>query len=164
MDPKPNRTNQIIIGIIVVLLVILGIYFITRKPAGTAEETTSPTPAITEAGTNDNKLVVGDQTPGGVVYTSSVTLANGGWVVVWDESNGAPGKIIGSKYYSAGTAPASVSVDPATVEGQNYYVALYADDGDQKFDITKDLPLTDASGNPILLRFKATQQFEEVKG
>jgi hypothetical protein len=99
--------------------------------------------------------VVESQTAGGSVMVASVTSEQDGWVVAHTEKNGEVGAIIAARRINAGTTQ-NVEIDllgAQTQAGNNYYVVLYNDDGDKKFDYKKDFPLKDAQGNVIATKF-----------
>lgn len=109
----------------------------------------------------ESALLVRDQAPGLRVDLAMVTIARDGWVVIHEEMDGKPGRILGARRVGAG-AGLSVSVEllRPTEEGRVYFAMLHADDGDRAFDHTRDLPLQDAGGNVILMRFIATVREE----
>ena len=101
-----------------------------------------------------NAVTVDDQPPGATAAIRMVTLARDGWVAVHEDDGGKPGRIPGATRYNAGTHEnGTVELLWPSEEGRVYYAMLHADDGDRKFDRTKDLPITDALGNPIMMRF-----------
>lgn len=87
-------------------------------------------------------VAVADQNAGMAVAVSKVTLSNAGWVVVREDTGNGMGNILGAQWLPAGTAD-NVSVDllRATEANKNYFVALYNDNGDKKFDKVTDLPI-----------------------
>jgi hypothetical protein len=123
----------------------------TTEEMATTETPTTSEPASTEA----NRIVMGDQFPGNVVFVSSVQLANAGWVEIHADNNGQPGAYIGSQYFDKGINTGKITLTKPTVEGGLYYAMLHSDDGDKKFDPAKDLPLKDAKGNIIMKIFHA---------
>ncbi|MDD5050462.1 MAG: hypothetical protein PHV93_01840 [Candidatus Pacebacteria bacterium] len=166
MEPTTNSSSRnMIIGIVVVIVVLaLGTYLFTRNSTpATPEASPTPTDAMVSAG--GDKLAVGAQFPGSTLYLDSVTFAKGGWVAVHEDNAGVPGKVIGSKYFPAGTNPGSIDLgNNKMVEGKDYIVMLHSDDGDGKFDEVKDAPIRDTSGNIIMLTVRASKTPEEVKG
>jgi hypothetical protein len=135
---------------------------------GGNKTTTTEEPTAEENGTNTpaaaNRVVVADQFPGNIVYLSSVQLANSGWVVVHKDNAGTPGDVLGYTWFDKGINPGQVKLTASTIEGGTYYAMIHTDDGDKKFDITKDLPLKDANGSVVMKMFKATATAIEVKG
>ncbi len=67
-------------------------------------------------------------------------------------------------YFEKGINPGKITLTEKTVDGGIYYAMLHSDDGDKKFDATKDLPLKDSKGNIIMKIFHATTNVTEVKG
>ncbi|OHA16882.1 MAG: hypothetical protein A3C79_00955 [Candidatus Taylorbacteria bacterium RIFCSPHIGHO2_02_FULL_45_28] len=159
MEPSSGiKTWQWVVTVIVIIvLIIIGIMVFGNDKAsdqddlGTDIDTTDTTASI-EA----NRVVLGDQFPGNVVFLSSVQLANGGWVVIHKDNAGIPGEIIGSMYFNKGINTGKITLTKPTTEGGIYYAMLHSDDGDKVFDDTKDLPLKDSKGNTIMKLFRAT--------
>ncbi len=152
--------------IVIIVLIIIGIMVFGNKKTDT-EMTPSDETATTEPiSTESNRVVLSDQFPGNVVYVSSVTLANPGWVEIHKDNAGTPGAIIGSLYMDKGTNPGGkITLTSPTVEGAVYYAMLHTDDGDKKFDASKDLPLKDSNGNIVMKLFHATVSANaEIKG
>jgi hypothetical protein len=163
------KTWQWVVTVIVIIvLVILGYKMFSGSsstPAETPENTEVPneTASNTNPATS-NRVMVVDQAPGDRVYVSSVQLANGGFVVIQKNDAGKLGAVIGSKYFEKGIYPGQVTLTTPTTEGGIYYAVLYTDDGDKKFDITKDMPLKDSAGNVIMKPFRVTSEPSDLKG
>jgi hypothetical protein len=153
-----------IIAVIVVIIIGLGFYMFGGS--NTAAPTTTGTDQSDTSGTaaSVNRIIVSDQFPGNVVYVSSVQLAAPGWVVIYTDAAGTPGKIIGQQWFAKGINPGKVNLTQSTVEGGTYYAVLANESGDSAFDATKDLPLKDAAGNVIMKIFHATSAAAEIKG
>lgn len=167
MQPETNgvKTWQWVVTVIVIIaLILLGYYMFKGSDSVTTTDDTVETEESME--TKDiNRVVVTDQFPGNIVYLSSVQLSNPGFVVIKKDKAGTPGDVIGSQYFDKGINPGKVTLKSSTVEGTSYYATLYADtDGNKIFDITKDMPLKDASGKEIMKAFRASSTVTEVKG
>ncbi len=160
MQPESNgiKTWQwVVTAIIIIVLIIIGVLVFNNKSTETpGAMTETPTTTETPAASVVNRIIMSDQYPGNVVYLSSVQLAKPGWVVIHKDAAGKPGAIIGSVYLPAGTNPGKVTLTSPMVDGQLYYAMLHNDDGDMKFDATKDMPLMDASGTAIMKPFRAS--------
>ena len=77
------------------------------------------------------------------------------WVVVYEDTNGVPGNILGAKIVDIGRFSVQVKLLRGTLPDRLYYVKLQADDGDHKFDFTKDLPMTNQiTGQEIMTAFR----------
>jgi len=160
MEPSSGiKTWQWVVTVIVIIaLIIIGIMvFNNKKSSDVSDMTPTDTTDIVDTSSETNRIVMSDQFPGNVVYVSSVTLANAGWVEIHKDNAGTPGAIIGSIYLEKGINPGSkITLTSPTVEGGIYYAMLHSDDGDKKFDAAKDLPLKDSKGNIIMKLFRAT--------
>lgn len=158
------RAWQWIVTIIVIIALIwIGIKVFGGKSAGT---TGTETPTPTETSTQEvNRIVMSDQYPGNVVYLSSVQLNKPGWVAIHKDNRGQPGAVIGMAYFDSGINPGKITLSQSTVEGGTYYAMLHSDDGDKKFNESKDLPLKDSRGNVIMKIFHASASVgSEIKG
>jgi hypothetical protein len=97
----------------------------------------------------DNSIFAGKQAPGRSLVLDRVVLKNGGYVVVYENTPEPTGEILGtSKYLSAGEhvrVPVILSRD--VKNGEVFNAMVHGDNGDKKFDITKDAPLRDRDGN-----------------
>jgi hypothetical protein len=166
---NPNSTGikpwqWIVTAIVVIALIILGFTMYGNK-SGAPTDTSGTDSSMTDTSTGANRIIVGDQYPGNVVYLSSVQVEKAGWVVIHADNAGQPGKIIGQAWVEAGINPVKVTLTSAMVEKGTYYAMLHSDDGDKSFDATKDLPLKDASGNIIMRIFHASSSVSMgVKG
>jgi hypothetical protein len=154
----------VVTAIVIVALIVVGIVVFSNK--GTVDTTGDV--ADTRDNTSNvsvNRIVIGDQYPGNVVYVSSVQLANGGWIVIHKDNAGKPGDVIGSVYSKAGVGPAKITLTSSMVDSALYYAMLHNDDGDGKFDASKDLPMTDSNGSAIMKTFRASVSVgAEIKG
>lgn len=166
MDPNTSgiRTWQwVVTAIVIIVLIVIGVLVFggkgTQEPTG---ETGTSTPGTATA---LNRIVMSDQYPGNVVFISSVQFDQPGWVVIHKDNNGKPGAVIGSTYFPKGINPGRVNLSEPTIEGGVYYAMLHSDDGDEKFDASKDLPLKDSAGREIMKIFRASASVgAEIKG
>lgn len=152
------KTWQWVVTIVIIIaLIIVGILVFGNGKEVTEEPSTTDS-SITDSSTasDSNRIVMSDQFPGNVVFLSSVTLANGGWVEIHKDNNGVPGEIIGSQYFEKGINTGKITLTKPTVEGGLYYAMLHSDDGDKKFDAAKDLPLKNTKGDIIMKMFRAS--------
>jgi hypothetical protein len=159
MEPQSGiKTWQWVVTVIVIIvLIIIGIMVFGNKKTDETGLTDQNTPVVdTTTPAEVNRIVMSDQFPGNVVYLSSVTLANGGWVEIHADKNGQPGEYVGSAYFEKGINPGKITLTKPTVEGGISYAMLHSDDGDKKFDATKDLPIKDSKGNIVMKLFRAS--------
>lgn len=101
-----------------------------------------------------NTIAVENQPAGDSIRIQSARFgAGGGWVAIHEDRDGKPGNVLGAQFYAAGeTKGGLVDLLRPTVKG-TYYAMLHHDDGDHQFDFTKDFPMTDASGKPVMAGF-----------
>lgn len=103
-----------------------------------------------------NAISVRNQAPGVNVDIELVTLENTGWVVIHENNNGALGNALGAQLFDAGANSGAVELLRGMEKGETYYATIRQDDGDRAFDLTKDLLLSDETGNPVQVEFKAS--------
>jgi len=161
---QPNNTKRNIIIIVIVAVFALGLSLVLREDTATQvspNDTTSKNDTVKEK----NRLIVTDQFPGDVVFVSSITLETGGWVVIHEaDDKGNTQAVIGSRYFSNGTYPGEVELTKSLVDGKRYIAMLHSDDGDQKFDPSKDLPIKNTRSAVIQVFFQARADLPEQKG
>ncbi len=146
-----------------------------KRSRNTALQNVSETPASTEAasqktqGTNapflagaavsftggQDTIKVDDQAAGDSVAISSAALSARAWVVIHEDYDGKPGRILGAQLFPGGVGSGKVDLLRPSMEGKTYYAMLHTDDGDHAFDMTKDLPMKDQAGMPIMVKFVA---------
>lgn len=154
---------------IIIILVGLGFYMwkgssTTVTPDDTTGANTGNSISTTTNAVTVNSITITDQFPGNIVYASSVRLSDNGFIVIHKDNSGTPGDIIGSQYLAKGINPAKITLTADTTDGKTYHAMLHKDDGDKKFDATKDLPIKDSSGKTVMKAFKVTSEPVEDKG
>lgn len=145
---------KLLIVLILVLVVItgIGVYFVffhSSLPAGQNENGQQ----VTFAGPS-GLHVVGQQ-EGTSVIISELVLENGGFVVIHEDANGAPGTILGATpFLPAGRAQnIPVFLARKTQNNEILYAMLYADNRDARFNASDDAPIRDQQGNIIMQSF-----------
>jgi hypothetical protein len=94
------------------------------------------------SGNTTGDVTVADQNAGMSVAVKKVTLSDAGWVVVRENTGSGMGNILGALWLPAGTKDdASVELLRGTEAKKNYFVVLYTDNGDKKFNKVTDLPI-----------------------
>jgi len=92
------------------------------------------------------------ESDGSSVLVDSVTLPDGGYVVIHESDGGAPGPVLGnSSYLSAGTSTdVAVTLDSPISEDQELIAMAHTDDGDQQYEFPNaDGPYT-TNGSPVI--------------
>ena len=168
MNPNPTgiKTWQwVVTAVVIIALIILGFVMFSNKSTTPSEEPTTQAPAPEKDLSTINRIIIGDQYPGNVVFVSSVQVQKSAWVVIHADNAGQPGKVIGTAWADAGINPVRVTLTSPMVENGTYYAVLNADNGDKKFNEAADAPLKDASGNVIMRIFHASSSVNVgVKG
>ncbi|MCX6716868.1 MAG: hypothetical protein NTV72_03015 [Candidatus Taylorbacteria bacterium] len=168
MEPSTSGMKPWQLGVtVLVIVIVLGIigYFIFKSPSTPSGETPSTNVAVNQPANGQNRILVSDQYPGDKVYITTVQIAKPGFVVINKNNDGAPGAVIGSKWFDAGTTAGQVTLSEKTVNGGTYYAVLHDDVvGDQKYDDAKDSALRDDAGKIIMQSFKVSDTITESKG
>jgi hypothetical protein len=110
-----------------------------------------------------DRIIVDDQPPTDRVLVKKAVLEDDGWVVIYTDRDGQPDYIIGAQFFAAGTYDDFYTwIENPTTAGNYYHAVLHNDDGyifetefgRHVFDLDKDLPVTDSSGNWLSNQFK----------
>ncbi len=156
MNPNESgiKTWQWVVTVIVIIvLIIIGVLAFGGKD--TQAPVTDATPAVSNIATAGmNRINMTDQYPGDVVYLSSVQVENPSWVVIQNDNDGIPGKIIGQAHFEKGTNPGKITLTQPMLDGKTYYAVIYTDDGKAVFS-SANVPLKDDNGNVIMKVFHA---------
>jgi len=104
---------------------------------------------------SNNAIYVSDQIPGYSVSVQVVHLEKPGFVVIHEDADGTPGKILGvSALLAAGETKnlSSITLSRAIKDNETIYAMLHFDNGDGKFDAANDKPVIDPVGNaPVMM-------------
>lgn len=101
-----------------------------------------------------NAIYVAGQIPGSSVLVAMVRLEKPGFVVIHEDLNGQPGKILGqSNLIEVGEKEnlPVIELSRATQDGETIYAMLHFDNGDGNFDATKDKPIIDSVSNAPMM-------------
>lgn len=112
--------------------------------------------SVSESG--DGALVSVQEQPAGLaVVVASIDIPRNGWIAIHEILDGALiGNVLGAARRDAGLYEGVVvNLLRATEPGSEYAVVLYVDNGNKEFDLQNDVPITDAAGNPTVVRFSA---------
>ena len=94
-------------------------------------------------------IVVEDQLAGERVLINEISISVSSWAVVHEDVGGVPGNALGAQRFDKGLHSGTIDLLRSTNFNQNYYVLLYRDDGDRKFDLEKDSLVIGDDNNPI---------------
>ncbi len=166
MDTQNNKSRNIVIGIIILIVIVLALSWLFSRSGG------SGGPALVGESLNSDEsdaplvassLVIGDQLPGSVIFISQVILPQGGWVAIQRDEVGAPGAVVARRYFSADERVGSIALNQPTLDGESYFAVLYADGGDNTFDVTRNELLRSATGEIVAVKFRTTANLMESK-
>lgn len=122
------------------------INLLTDKKSENKEET-APLQSI-------NSVNVSNQLAGNRVLLDSIILSESGWAAVHEDINGNFGNALGAQRFDAGSNSGYVDLLRNTETGNIYYVILYKDNGDDKFDLKSDTVFVNDSEEVILDTFE----------
>ncbi len=158
-ETQKNTAIWYTVGAIVI--VFLGYWLFFRTPAATVVPTENEIATTTSQVTSTPSVVeltVNDQFSTSTVTVDKVVTNAPAWVVIHEDRAGKPGNILGASWVPANKENLNIEISllRAAVEGQTYYAMIHADDGNggSNFDLKTDLPMTDATGNPIMKAYK----------
>ena len=169
MPPKPsaidtpNKTNTFknVVITVVVIAAIAAVWAViaSNKNTGTSQAGTNNIMATSTTG-NMSSMADGSfsipspQDAGLQVAVSKVIVTVPTWVVIYESSNGQPGNVLGAALFVDGRTSGPVDLLRGTMSGQSYFVGESRDDGDHMYSMKNDMPVLDADGNPIMLKFQ----------
>ena len=162
MQPQESSQKTIIIATLAFVLgFALAWLIIGNKVGGTKlvgdHSQTSSTTSQEEISMGTDYVSLKDQVEGSTVMLDKVGLAQSGWVVIHEDDNGKPGKILGAQLFDAGAwTNGQVDLLRGTVSAKSYYAMLHSDNGDRAFDPKKDTDVMDANGMMVMTKFTAT--------
>lgn len=100
-------------------------------------------------------LTVQNQPAGLSVAIANASVATETWLVVYESRAGKPGNVLGAALFFPGSSSGTVELLRATRAGETYFVGKSTDNGDRRFSMTTDTPVTDAAGAAQLVTFIA---------
>jgi hypothetical protein len=175
MDMDGN--TKVIISALILLVVIVGGWFITMhasprrmntssenasssnmdivtQSSGEVSASSTKTSATSNptAIANGESVTVANQSAGTKVMVKSVNLSQEGWVAIRDKT----GVILGAALFPAGTQTnVEVPLLRATTAGSRYQVLLYYDDGNKNFNLHTETLVENADGSVAGTMFSA---------
>ncbi len=154
------------LGILVAIAVIGGgMYWYSKNSsvAPVSNETVSTEPSSAMRA-EENMIVIMEQRPGNTVTASQIHLAATGFVVIHEDTNGAPGAIIGSSslLQAGDSSQVAITLSRSTKDGEKLHAMLHSDsDGNGTFSATADQPVQSRLGGPIEGWFDISTQASE---
>ncbi len=175
-----GRVIGIIVGIIVVFaLAAWGIIALNKRSASNGVSTATSTsetiidtssktsisdtaPATTPVGApatvaregSATLSVASVQDAGGIVAFSDLSVSQPTWIIVYESTDGQPGRILGAELYFKGNTSGVVHLLRPTVSGKTYYVSAAIDNGDKTFAKADEKYVPDASGKQMWIKFE----------
>lgn len=120
-----------------------------NEASGTNNQNTS-TRGETNPTMTEMSLVIQDQSAGDMVRIESVRASEAAWIVISEDVNGNPGRILGARLYEPRIGVQDVPLLRSTVAGKAYHAQFYADtNGDRLFDHRTDTKVAGQSGSVV---------------
>lgn len=155
---KECGSKKVVLTAIIFFLIGFGASWLYLKPAqAPSAQDEEASAELNIPSMNVNAIEVDDQKVGSTVSVKSVKFENPGWVAIHDDADGKPGNILGAAWFPKGENSGIVELLRDTEQGKTYFAVLHNDDGDREFNHKIDLPLTDASGTIIMVKFMAAE-------
>jgi hypothetical protein len=149
-------TGWLAIGVVAGVLIAWGATSLMRHN-GNSATTAGFLQNATSTGTTATStllMVASPQKAGTTVEVSGVNVAEPTWVVVNESRDGKPSNVLGAALFFPGNASGSVTLLRTTVAGQTYFVSERKDNGDHRFSMSADVPVT-IDGQPSTATFTA---------
>ena len=153
-----EKQTSIVVIIIALLLVAGAWYYIGRD----AEETIPTDETTSGLRIGNNAIFISDQKPGNSVTVGFADIADGGYVVIHEVTDGNPGTIIGNSAFLPSGELQNIPVNllSKTEDGKELIAMLHNDNGDSVFNAADDAPVRDEMGNIVLMRFTVSESAE----
>jgi len=104
---------------------------------------------------DNNSLVVGLQNPTSVaVLIREVSLIEPGFIVIHEDLNGQPGKILAVSDLLQPDRYQNISIVMDFEAGETYFAMLHQDNGNGQFNQETDLPAKNMNGQTVMTNFK----------
>lgn len=148
-------------GVVVGVVVAWGATSLLRHaPAGSVGTTAGSLQNATSTsdtagqGSDPSLTVASPQKAGTSVAIAKAVVSEPTWIVVQESIGGKPGNVLGAKLFFPDTQSGSVELLRGTVAGQSYFVSKRLDNGDHKFSLKADQPVTE-NGQQLWVTFSA---------
>lgn len=160
-------STKSLLGLLVILIILLGgLYWVYGKDrlVSTAQnDSTAVEPTSSGMLAEENAIVVSEQKPSAGVTASLVYLAAPGFVVIHEDTNGAPGAVLGASVIlqQGENQNVRVNLSRSTRDGEKLHAMLHADtDGNGTFS-SVDQPVQSRLGGPISGWFEISADAQE---
>ena len=135
--------------ILLIVITVIGLFLYFAKPA----------PELAYAPVEIAGSLIAAMAPGDGEVDITATLVKPGFVTIHKSIGGAPGPIIGSTGLIAAGQNSSVTILTSELMevGLTYVALLHVDNGDGKFVISQDMPVT-SGGESVRADFKVSAE------
>lgn len=156
------KTNTILGAAAVVILALLAYLLFANTPTSSTENTGGASSTLLA---EESAVVVMEQQPGTSVTASLIVLKSPGFLVIHEDTNGAPGAILGvSTLLVAGESKSvNVALSRVTRDSERLHAMLHTDaDANGTFSASSDAPVLSSLGGPIEGWFDISVEVGEV--
>lgn len=157
MEEQKNNKVRLYLTVVLCFVAGLGLAWLLFSAGGerVKTETENKDKISTVAGVSS--VQVEDQVFGPQAMVKSVKFeTRAGWVAIHEDREGKPGNILGAAWLPVGEHQGTkVDLLRPMEAGKTYYAMLHDDDGDKQFNYKNDLSLPSATGEPIMMAFRA---------
>lgn len=163
-----NMNIKSLLGLLVILIILLGgLYWVYGKDRLTSPaqngSTAIESPTNSGMRVEENAIVVTEQKPGSIATASLVFLATPGFVVIHEDSNGAPGAVLGSSaiLQLGENSDVKINLSRVTRDGEKLHAMLHADTDRNGAFSSVDQPVQSRLGGPISGWFEVSADAQE---
>lgn len=152
---RPNEVGDSLMSVQEVSLETSAPLSAKRAAEGPTADMFSMT-SIENENVQEESFAIGPQMPGTIVHVDFVSLHEWGFIGIHENADGVLGILVGTSTLLAPgvTKEISVSLTRPSRVGETYFGIAYKDNGDGVFDVSGDVPITDASNvSPLTTLF-----------
>ncbi len=123
----------------------------------TSSPTPTPTPVTPTQTSPVGSATVSVPSPqdaGSSVSFTNLSISEPTWVIVYETTDGAPGRILGAGLFFKGDTSGTVSLLRATTAGSNYLVSTAVDNGDKSFVKADEKYVLGSDGSQMWVKFQ----------
>lgn len=159
MDEQKNNKVRVYVTVVLCFAAGLGLAWLLFS-AGNGQTNNMKVEEVASSTIGATGVLAEDQVFGLEAIVKSVKFENrAGWVAIHEDREGKPGNILGATWLPVGESKeVKVELLRSMEAGKTYYAMLHDDDGDKKFNYKNDLSLPSATGEPIMVAFRALTQ------
>jgi hypothetical protein len=159
MEEQKNGKVRLYLTVVLCFVAGLGLAWLLFSAGGNKAEEMKVS-EVASSTVSETRVTAEDQIFGPQATVAAVRFeTRAGWVAIHEDREGKPGNILGAAWLPVGEHLATkVDLLRPMEAGKTYYAMLHDDDGDKQFNYKNDLSLPSATGEPIMMAFRALTQ------